>query len=76
MPNQHTFEFDLFVSYATEDRAWVEGILLDALESAGVKVHTESTFALGNPRLEEFDRSPWNRASARCWSSAPRLSCR
>jgi len=36
-----TLTFDVFVSYAAADRAWVEGFLLDALETAGVRIHTE-----------------------------------
>jgi hypothetical protein len=31
--------------------------LLDALESAGVRIHTEDAFALGVPRLVEFERA-------------------
>jgi len=33
--------YDIFVSYAEADRAWVQGYLLDALEAAGVRVHSE-----------------------------------
>lgn len=39
--------YDVFVSYAEADRAWVEGYLLDALTVAGVRVHLEAAFALG-----------------------------
>jgi hypothetical protein len=49
--------WDLFVSYAEADHAWVEGYLLDALRQSGVSCHTEATFRLGVPRLEEFDRA-------------------
>src|SRR4029453_12567020 len=49
--------YDLFVSYAEADRAWVDGFLLDALEQAGVKYHSEDAFALGVPRLVEFERA-------------------
>jgi hypothetical protein len=48
---------DLFVSYAEADRAWVEGYLPDALERAGVQYHSEDAFALGAPRLIEFERA-------------------
>jgi WD40 repeat protein len=48
---------DLFISYAQADTAWVEGFLLDALEQAGVKYHSEDAFALGVPRLVEFERA-------------------
>src|SRR5262245_50569612 len=49
--------YDLFVSYADADRAWVEGFLLDALADAGVRCHSEAAFALGVPRLLEFERA-------------------
>ncbi|MDH7486283.1 MAG: SUMF1/EgtB/PvdO family nonheme iron enzyme [Anaerolineae bacterium] len=50
-------EHDLFVSYVEADRAWVEGYLLDALEAAGLRVHSEQAFRLGVPRLLEFERA-------------------
>jgi WD40 repeat protein len=49
--------FDLFVSYAQEDRAWVEGYLLDALAHAGVRTLAERAFQLGAPRLLEFENA-------------------
>jgi hypothetical protein len=49
--------YDLFVSFAEADRAWVEGYLLDALAAAGVRYHSEAAFALGVPRLIEFERA-------------------
>lgn len=49
--------YDLFVSYADADRAWVEGYLLDALSSANLRVISELNFALGAPRLTEFERA-------------------
>jgi len=51
----HTY--DLFISYAEAERAWVEGYLLDALTQAGVRCHTEAAFGLGVPRLLEFERA-------------------
>ena len=47
--------YDAFVSYADEDREWVEGYLLNALEVAGLTCHHESAFTLGVPRLLEFE---------------------
>jgi hypothetical protein len=47
--------YDLFISYADADRAWVEGFLLDALASAGLRCYSEAAFALGVPRLAEFE---------------------
>lgn len=49
--------YDVFVSYAEADRAWVEGYLLDALRTTGARVHSESAFALGAPLLGEFERA-------------------
>jgi WD40 repeat protein len=47
--------FDAFISYSEEDRAWVEGYLLDALEQAGARCLAESAFRLGAPRVLEFE---------------------
>lgn len=49
--------YDVFISYASEDEAWVDGYLVDALTVAGMKVHTEEAFRLGVPRLSEFERA-------------------
>ncbi|MDQ3980583.1 MAG: TIR domain-containing protein [Actinomycetota bacterium] len=49
--------YDLFVSYADDDREWVEGYLLDALCQAEVVCQHEAAFALGAPRLLEFERA-------------------
>ncbi len=48
------YTYDLFISYARADRAWVEGYLLDAMKAVGVRVHAEEAFRLGVPRLTEF----------------------
>ena len=57
MGEQAGYSYDLFISYADAERAWVEGYLLDALTQAGVRCHTEAAFALGVPRLLEFERA-------------------
>lgn len=49
--------YEVFVSYAEADRAWVEGYLLEALEQAEVRCMYESSFALGVPRLLAFERA-------------------
>jgi WD40 repeat protein len=48
---------DLFISYADDAQAWVEGYLLDALGQAGVSCRSEAAFALGVPRVLEFERA-------------------
>ena len=55
--------YDVFISYAEADRAWVDGFLIDGLEAAGVRCQRETAFALGVPRLAEFEKSV--RSSAR-----------
>jgi len=57
MTEQAEYTYDLFISHADADRAWVEGYLLDALTQAGVRCHSEAAFALGVPRLLEFERA-------------------
>ncbi len=52
-----TAQYDLFISYADADSAWVEGYLLDSLKQAGVRYHSEAAFALGTVRLLEFERA-------------------
>ncbi|NEN96174.1 MAG: TIR domain-containing protein, partial [Moorea sp. SIO3I7] len=50
-------EYDLFISYADADRAWVEGYLLDALQQANVRYLVETAFTPGAPRIAEFERA-------------------
>ncbi|NER21743.1 MAG: TIR domain-containing protein [Symploca sp. SIO1C2] len=47
--------YDFFVSYAEADGAWVEGYLLDSLQAAGIRCHSEAAFRLGVPRILEFE---------------------
>ncbi len=49
--------YDLFVSYASTDRSWVEGYLFDALDAAGIRYVSEAAFELGAPRVAEFERA-------------------
>jgi hypothetical protein len=57
LSTQKAHEYDLFVSYADADGAWVEGYLLDALHAAGVVYHSEEAFALGVPCVVELKRA-------------------
>ena len=57
MTDRVEFAYDLFISYASADCAWVEGYLLDALSQAGVCCRSGAAFALGVPRLLEFERA-------------------
>lgn len=50
-------QFDLFISYADADHTWVAGYLLDALTAANITFHHAVAFALGVPRLLEFEQA-------------------
>ncbi|WP_299487631.1 TIR domain-containing protein [Acaryochloris sp. IP29b_bin.137] len=50
-------KYDLFISYADADRAWVEGYLLSALEQADIQCHTKDDFNLGLPKLLAIERA-------------------
>jgi hypothetical protein len=51
------YTYDLFVSYAEADRAWVGGCLLDALTQVGLPCHSEAAFAPAIPRILGFERA-------------------
>lgn len=57
MADQNSKRYDVFISHAAADAAWVEGYLLDAFKQAGLRCLSESSFALGAPRLSEFERA-------------------
>jgi WD40 repeat protein len=46
--------FDVFVSFADEDRDWVEGFLLPAFDDAGVRYGSEADFVPGEPLADQF----------------------
>jgi hypothetical protein len=49
------YPYDLFVSFAEDNRPWVEGTLLDALKEAGVRYSSEATtFRPGAYKVDEF----------------------
>jgi WD40 repeat protein len=52
-----TPRYDLFVSYAEADRAWVKGYLFDALDKAGVRYLDEAALPVGSPKLIELERA-------------------
>lgn len=49
--------FDLFLSYADTDEAWVQDWLVPRLASAGLRIHTPMNFDLGVPRLVNIERA-------------------
>lgn len=49
-----TERFDVFVVCAADDRAWVDGFLLNGLRAAGVRCGDETQFELGRPLPRQF----------------------
>ncbi len=45
---------DVYISFADDDRDWVEGFLVPGLEAAGVTVAMERQSRLGTPELDHF----------------------
>ena len=55
MAQSNNTEFDFFISYADDDRAWAEGVLTDALRAANFKCITHADFEAGKPLLQAFE---------------------
>jgi tetratricopeptide (TPR) repeat protein len=52
-----TYEYDVFISYSTADKAWVRGKLLTRLQNAGLKVCIDfRDFRPGAPTVTEIER--------------------
>lgn len=51
----HNKTYDLFISYADADSAWVKGYLMYALQRANIRYHSEAAFTLGKPKIIEFE---------------------
>jgi len=49
--------YDIFISYADADSAWVNGYLLEALKQADIRYHLEAEFKFGQPKILEFERA-------------------
>src|SRR4051812_28208191 len=50
-------EYDVFISYSSQDKVWVRGELLQKLEAAGLKVFIDfRDFEIGAPSLTEMER--------------------
>src|SRR5690242_5080890 len=49
MSVQMAYQYDLFISYAHADRAWVEGYLADALRQAGLRWCADAPLQDGPP---------------------------
>ncbi len=49
--------YDVFISYAAADRAWVWGWLVPRLKDAGLVICTDRDFAVGAPQVENISRA-------------------
>ena len=57
MPDTNSFDFDVFISYSSQDQAWVRGELLQRIEQAGLKVFIDfRDFTRGAPSIKECER--------------------
>ena len=55
MPDADQFDFDVFISYSSQDKAWVRGELLPRIEQAGVKAFIDfRDFTRGAPSIKEW----------------------
>ena len=52
-----TDRFDVFISFAEDDREWAEGFLLAALTTSGIRCCTVDNFPAGMPLLEAFSQA-------------------
>jgi len=51
MPEEDQFDFDVFISYSSKDKAWVRGELLKRIEQAGLKTFID---------FRDFTRGAWS----------------
>jgi tetratricopeptide (TPR) repeat protein len=52
-----SYDFDVFVSYASKDKAWVRGELLKRIEKAGIRAFIDfRDFTRGAPGMKEMER--------------------
>jgi len=52
-----TFDYDVFISYSSRDKAWVRGELLKRIEHAGLRAFIDfRDFTPGAPSIKECER--------------------
>jgi tetratricopeptide (TPR) repeat protein len=57
MPEPPKYDFDVFISYSSKDKAWVRGDLLKRIEKAGLRAFIDfRDFARGEPSIKEMER--------------------
>jgi hypothetical protein len=60
MFGQANYQYDLFVSYTSTDRIWVESYLLPALNLPSERIITTQDFRPGALLVNEFERAVTN----------------
>ena len=61
MSNQADYQYDVFISYRSSDRAWVEASLLKRLEGAELKYCIDfQNFVLGKPTIQNITNAVIN----------------
>jgi hypothetical protein len=56
--DSNSYEYDVFISYSTQDKAWVREELLRRLEDAGLKCCIDyRDFRIGAPAISELERA-------------------
>jgi hypothetical protein len=56
-PMLDAFAYDVFISYSSQDKAWVQGELLSQLEAVGLRVFIDfRDFDVGAPSITEMER--------------------
>jgi len=57
MPDEGTYNCDVFISYSSKDKDWVRGELLERIEAAGLKACIDfRDFTRGAPSIKEMQR--------------------
>jgi hypothetical protein len=57
MPGKKPFEFDVFISYSSQDKDWVRGELLPRIEQTGLTAFVDyRDFTRGAPSIKECER--------------------
>ena len=57
MPDADSFDFDVFISYSSQDQAWVRGELLPRIEQVGLRAFIDyRDFTRGAPSIKEMER--------------------
>jgi hypothetical protein len=58
LPESVSYDYDVFISYSTQNKVWVRGELLTRLEAAGLKCCIDyRDFRLGAPAIAELERA-------------------